>query len=654
MRGLVPADAHMAAARYARAKEIFLAVIELPAAEREAALGRECIGDAGLRADVEALLAHHQSRSLLELPPREPSPCEPRIVQLTFGRGSSEQWNHEERRFLQQRLRIWVLILHIIAGLFLLRAFGVFGTWPLLSAASKLGMLGGLICLSGFSLWSLLVEDPSVAKLRRFELAVTLGAAIVIFSWSMSWLLNGSALVLPPAQDPLHDILRRSFWVTMDDRACFQAGAAILSFPVSNFWVTLGGCYALTIPNTPLRLILVQSVLTLCPILDIVIGAWLNADLRAHALANIFSSLCTAGVANGCCGIIGYKYQGLRRAVFDAKRVGQYQLTQLLGRGAMGEVYLAQHRLLRRACAVKLIRPEQAGSEQALLRFEREVQAMAQLTHPNTVEIYDFGRTADGTFFYAMEFLPGTTLEALVERHGPLPAGRVAYLLAQVCGALAEAHTKGLVHRDIKPSNIFVCERGGLHDVVKLLDYGLVRVQRAGPSTGPVLDAAGSSAVAELEPAAARNLTQDGQVLGTPAYMSPEQAGAGLADARSDIYSIGGVACFLLTARPPYERGSLAELFAAHRSAPVPRLRERIDAIPEELEGVIMRCLAKDPAARYPSAEALAAALSSLAVAAEWDSVRAKGWWQADATVAELAGAPVAGPDPGGAAPAAA
>src|SRR2546423_6863854 len=169
----------------------------------------------------------------------------------------------------------------------------------------------------------------------------------------------------------------------------------------------------------------------------------------------------------------------------------------------MGEVYLAEHQLLKRPCAVKLIRLGVESGPKAQERFEREVRLTAALAHPNTVEIYDYGRTEDGTYYYVMEYLPGLTLTELVERHGPLPPGRAVYLLRQVCGALREAHAAGLIHRDIKPSNIFAARRGGMDDVAKLLDFGLVR---------------------PAETSRAPHLSEEGQILGTPMFMSPEQA----------------------------------------------------------------------------------------------------------------------------------
>ena len=291
----------------------------------------------------------------------------------------------------------------------------------------------------------------------------------------------------------------------------------------------------------------------------------------------------------------------LRRQVAEARQLGQYRLRQRIGAGGMGEVYLAEHQLLKRPCAVKLIRPDDVADPNALARFEREVQLTATLSHPNTVEVYDYGRTEDGTFYYVMEYLPGLSLEELVERHGPLPPGRVVYLLRQVCQALREAHAAGLIHRDIKPANIFAARRGGMDDVAKLLDFGLVRPAGGG------------------RPRA--HLSEEGQILGTPLYMSPEQATSGgrELDERSDIYSLGAVAYFLLTGRPPFDgEDGIAVLIAHARDPVVPPVAVR-PGIPEDLERVVLRCLAKDPADRSPGEWACAGA---------WDQGQARRWWR--------------------------
>jgi eukaryotic-like serine/threonine-protein kinase len=300
---------------------------------------------------------------------------------------------------------------------------------------------------------------------------------------------------------------------------------------------------------------------------------------------------------------------GLRRQVAEARQLGQYRLGRRIGGGGMGVVYLAEHQLLKRPCALKLIRPDSVTDPKALARFEREVRLTATLSHPNTVEIYDYGRTEDGTYYYVMEYLNGLSLAELVDRHGPLPPGRAVYLLRQVCQALCEAHAAGLIHRDIKPSNILSARCGGLNDVAKLLDFGLV------------LPA--SSAVAP-------QLSHDGQILGTPLFMSPEQAmGARQLDERSDIYSLGAVAYYLLTGRPPFQADGGLGVMIAHVHDPVvpPSLIQ--PGIPDDLESVVLRCLAKEPADRFPDAASLDQALGDCACAGDWDQNRAS-WWSAE------------------------
>ena len=224
----------------------------------------------------------------------------------------------------------------------------------------------------------------------------------------------------------------------------------------------------------------------------------------------------------------------------------------------MGEVYLAEHRLLKRPCALKVIRPERAGDPRSLERFEHEVRATARLSDPNIVEVYDYGRTEDGTFFYVMEYLHGLSLDELVARHGPMPPGRVIYLLRQACEALAEAHAAGLIHRDLKPANLFAARRGRRYDFVKLLDFGLVEAVAARHEVGP---------------------SRERTVCGTPQYMAPEQiTGDRAVDGRCDLYALGGVAYTLLTGRPPFEGETATQVMNAHvRDPVVPPSRHRPD-----------------------------------------------------------------------------
>jgi eukaryotic-like serine/threonine-protein kinase len=374
-------------------------------------------------------------------------------------------------------------------------------------------------------------------------------------------------------------------------------------------WFALLIAYGTFIPNTWRRCTAVVGTIGLVPVL--LHGVICLTDPAVSWLmAGVFMLSTVWWVAFGAAiAVFGsHRIERLRQEALAARKLGQYQLKEKLGAGGMGEVYLAEHVLLRRPCALKLIRPERAGDPKNLLRFEREVRAMATLTSWHTAEVFDYGHAADGTFYYVMEYLPGLTLEELVARHGPLSPGRAVHLLRQVCAALHEAHGIGLIHRDIKPGNIIVGTRGGLPDVAKLLDFGLVLAH------GPVGDGA--------------KLTQEGTVAGTPAYMSPEQAaGADGLDARSDIYSLGAVAYFLLTGRPPFVRKTGVQVLAAHLHEPA-RWPDEAAGVPADLRAVVLRCLEKDPARRFPDADALERALAGCGGAGGWTRGQAAAWWR--------------------------
>lgn len=273
------------------------------------------------------------------------------------------------------------------------------------------------------------------------------------------------------------------------------------------------------------------------------------------------------------------------------------------GRGLQGGACPAQA-----PCAIKLIKAASETDAASIARFEKEVKTTAKLTHWNTIEIYDYGRTDDGTFYYVMELLPGKSLEDLVEKHGPLPPERVVYLLRQVCGALQEAHSVGLIHRDIKPANIFVSQRGGVYDVAKLLDFGLVKERSDKSDTG----------------------TKYGSFRGTPLYMSPEQASAyEEVDGRADIYSLGAAAYYLLTGQTPFTSKSVLELLAAHRNSEVALPSKVNPAVPSDLEQVILKCMAKNPSDRFQDADELRKALDQCGVASQWGPDQAALWWKA-------------------------
>ena len=298
----------------------------------------------------------------------------------------------------------------------------------------------------------------------------------------------------------------------------------------------------------------------------------------------------------------------LRREAFEAKRLGQYRLKEQIGEGGMGEVYLAEHVLLKRPCAIKLIRPDKAGDTRALARFELEVKSTAKLTHWNTVEIFDYGRADDGTFYYVMEYLPGMNLDQLVQMAGPLSAARVIHFLRQVCDARAEAHSQDFIHRDIKPANIFAAHRGGVYDVAKLLDFGLVK---------PLSEPKNAT------------LTQEGSITGSPLFMAPEQAtGDSEPDSRSDIYSLGAVAYYLLTGEPPFSGKNPIKVMLAHaKDTPLPP-SQRNKSVPPDLEQVVMRCLEKDPEHRFQNPTSLQRALQDCALSEDWTREQATCWWE--------------------------
>jgi serine/threonine-protein kinase len=270
----------------------------------------------------------------------------------------------------------------------------------------------------------------------------------------------------------------------------------------------------------------------------------------------------------------------------------------------MGEVYRARHAMLRRPTAVKLLSGD--GSESQLRRFEKEVQLTARLTHPNTISIYDYGRTPDGVFYYAMELLDGANLQRIVAVDGAQAPGRVVRILAMTCGALTEAHAIGLIHRDIKPANIMLCTQGGELDVVKLLDFGLVK---------------------ELDVGRDIKLTGATTVTGTPQYMAPEAIlEPDSVDVRTDIYALGAVAYYLLAGSEVFDGKSLVEVCSQHlHQAPEP-LAARGVTIPAELEAIVLACLDKKPERRPQSAAELRRRLEACAVA-PWDSASARAWW---------------------------
>ncbi len=303
----------------------------------------------------------------------------------------------------------------------------------------------------------------------------------------------------------------------------------------------------------------------------------------------------------------------LTEAELKARQLGQYKLLEKIGEGGMGIVYRAHHTLLRRETALKLLPPDKADAR-SIERFEREVQLTCRLTHPNTIQVYDYGHTPDGIFYYAMEYLDGLNLHELVQRYGAQPEARVIHILKHICESLAEAHGLGLIHRDVKPANVFLCDRGGVPDSVKVLDFGLVKHFASKPAAPLPVEIPGEAGL-----------------VGTPNFIAPEAIrDPNQCDARSDLYSVGVLGYFLLTGCELFSSGSIAELCRKHLDeTPVPPSQRSGKTFSAPFEAVLMRCLEKDPAARAASAHELAQQLAACQSPSAWTFVQRTDWWLA-------------------------
>ncbi|HVS36203.1 MAG TPA: serine/threonine-protein kinase [Gemmataceae bacterium] len=509
------------------------------------------------------------------------------------GSDSGPCFTDEMTSLLRTRLRLAILIilvgftLHFVRNVLLQEP--AFDHRPL-----RLSITGGeiaVMALVSVLLWSRRLL--SMKTLRTLELTI-FGMVAVFFAWLQF--------------DAYHDGVLRGAIVPGGESAIYrQIGMAGI---LRSFLLIV--LYGVFIPNTGRRCAAVVAVLAAVPLGLLIVDGLVEGTAAPYLWSALPEAVILIGTAATIAVFGSHKIREMQQKAHEAQRLGQYRLKRVVGFGGMGAVYLAEHVMLRRPCAVKLIRPDQAGDPRTLLRFEREVRATATLTHPNTVEIFDYGHAEDGTFYYVMEYLPGMNLEELVEQHGPMPPERAVHLLRQVCQALREAHGIGLIHRDVKPSNIFACERGKVYDVAKLLDFGLVKGFGLEGDDG--------------------RLTRDGALTGSPAFVSPEQAkGRAQLDARSDIYNVGAVAYFLLTGQLLFDRSSALEMLHAHAyepPTPIPQFQQTAAA---DLQGVVLRCLEKDPDRRYPDAASLDRALAACACAGQWTPERAEDWWQRNA-----------------------
>jgi eukaryotic-like serine/threonine-protein kinase len=523
-------------------------------------------------------------------PPQEQAVA-PRVAAVA---GSGARATTELATLLRRRLLFVSLLYSGILGIV---------TLIVTSSRDRDGLLIQDLRLPAFVITALLAlvlwarKTWALRQLRLIELLL-FGTLIVFYLIRSHYLLHGTG------------VLAHAVELVGQDRTFLAHRVTVANnFEVYAQWGLLIIAYGIFIPNRWPRCTLVVALMVLAPLV-LRTTAYVTSGMPLDNWASVVGT-------NGGLSLVmvaafaiygAHRIEVLRREASEARKLGQYQLIRRLGSGGMGEVHLAEHVLLRRPCAVKLIRADRAVDGNDLRRFEREVRITATLTHPNTVQIFDYGHAEDGTFYYVMEYLPGLTLEQLVKDGGPLLPARAIHLLRQVCAALREAHAVGLIHRDIKPGNVMVCERGGAHDTAKLLDFGLV-IPLGGPES--------------------EKLTQEGAITGTPAYMSPEQAGGrGEVDARSDIYSLGALAYFLLTGQPPFSGRSGVGTLAAHLYESPAALTTHRPDVPTDLEAVVIRCLAKGPADRFPDVRSLGEALAACDAARRWTEQDAADWWR--------------------------
>jgi serine/threonine-protein kinase len=523
-----------------------------------------------------------------EYPPVEPGA--PKVPPDSFApdnrviEGSGVQLATETRWLLQARLRAASLVLAVGFGLFFLRSLIVHGFESL--AVLFHGMLLVLLLVSLAVLSSR--WKPTLRQLRTFEVALFSLLLVIFMAAQCLLMLRGLR-----EDDPL------------------RLTAAVT---ISVLWMlAMIFTYAIFIPNHWRRAAKLIVPMALAPVAIPWILGLVHPELYEVAIraANLEKT-----TENGLFLVLGaftaifgtHIINTLRTEAYEARLLNQYRLGRKLGGGGMGEVYLAEHQLLKRPCAIKLIRHDLVGDHRVFARFEREVRAAARLSHRNTIEIFDYGRNDDGAFYYVMEYLPGLSFAELVKQHGPMPPARVIYLLGQACDALTEAHASGLIHRDIKPANLMAAYRGGQYDVAKLLDFGLVKPLSQDESV---------------------HLSKEGTVAGSPLYMAPEQVMQSQPpDRRTDIYGLGAVAYFLLTGRPPFLGENAFAVMVAHARDPVIPPSEIRAEVPADLERVVLRCLAKNPDDRYADTSSLAQDLESCADAPNWSPRHAALWWQ--------------------------
>ena len=573
---------------YARVKEIFTQAIAMEPAGRDAYIAEKAGTNQSIIAQVQSLLEHHVEETVLDVSDAHDTLHEKIVLDAAPESDTflvqKDVWE-DNRQILRRRLMIIATVITTII------------------TASTIDWF-----------FSATEETDYIARLIAFVISLT--AAIILYrNHKLSLLQIRIAELLVMANVGL-------LAIDLDIRmTCnvIEAGKPNMSTMLASInnwnyvtWSLIIFTYGVFMPNRWQRAAFVLLPMAAVPYLvtectHFIVQHYYNENLRELMHNDLLGRPLSPPLIAACISIFAaHTIHGARTSAFQARRLAQYKLLELIGEGGMGRVYKAEHLLLKRSCAIKLIQPDKNADARALRRFEREVRATAQLTHPHTVQVYDYGQTNEGIFFFAMELLPGMNLGDLIKRTGPLPPERAVHFLIEVSDALREAHQVGLIHRDIKPGNIFISERGGIRDYTKLLDFGVVREVKVDPS-----------------------LSQTAMMIaGTPSFMAPEQAThPEKTDARSDIYSLGTVGYYMLTGQVPFKGQSPIQIMMAQiNETPDPPSAHQ-DGIPADLETIILQCLKKDPEERIGSATELRDALIACDCSTLWTVAKASQWW---------------------------
>lgn len=558
-------------------------------AERDAYIEKEAGSDQSIIDQVQSLLEHHVEETVLDVPDSSEETLNENVL-LNASRDSDtflvqkDVWE-DNRQILRRRLMIIATVITTLITVSTIDGF--------FSATEETDYIARVIAFI-ISLSAAIIlhrkQDLSLLQIRITELLVMANVGLLAIDLDIRMTCNVIEAGKPDMSTMLVSINNWNYGT----------------------WSLIIFTYGVFMPNRWQRAACVLLPMAAAPYLvtevtHVIVQHYYDENLRELMHNDLLGRPLSPPLIAACISVFAaHTIHGARMSAFQARRLAQYKLLDLIGEGGMGRVFKAEHLLLKRSCAIKLIQPDKNADARALRRFQREVRATAQLTHPHTVQVYDYGQTNEGIFFFAMELLPGMNLGELIKRAGPLPPERVVHFLTEISDALREAHQTGLIHRDIKPGNIFISERGGIRDYTKLLDFGVVREFKVDPS-----------------------ISQTAMMIaGTPSFMAPEQAThPEQTDARSDLYSLGMVGYYMLTGEVPFKGQSPIQIMMAQINETPEPLSNYRDDIPADVEAIILKCLAKKPEDRFSSALELRDALIACKCSGDWTIRKASQWW---------------------------